>query len=178
MIDPLTVLVLSTSLALLFFTAAMHKLNSSARFRAQLAAYELVPSAILPGLARAIPVAEMAVVFLILVPITRPWAGALATSLLASYSVAMAINLLRGRDDIDCGCGGQPQMLSYWLLLRNAALIVGCFLLVIPGTGRALVWADFILLTLMVAVLSCAYLLVEQLVRNQAFSRSGRASHG
>ena len=178
MIDPLTVLVLSTSLALLFFTAAMHKLNSSARFRAQLAAYELVPSAILPGLARAIPVAEMAVVFLILVPITRPWAGALATSLLASYSVAMAINLLRGRDDIDCGCGGQPQMLSYWLLLRNAALIVGCFLLVIPVTGRALVWADFILLTLMVAVLSCAYLLVEQLVRNQAFSRSGRASHG
>ena len=178
MIDPLTVLVLSTSLALLFFTAAMHKLNSSARFRAQLAAYELVPSAILPGLARAIPVAEMAVVFLILVPITRPWAGVLATSLLASYSVAMAINLLRGRDDIDCGCGGQPQMLSYWLLLRNAALIVGCFLLVIPDTGRALVWADFILLTLMVAVLSCPYLLVEQLVRNQAFSRSGRARHG
>ena len=78
MIDPLTVLVLSTSLALLFLTAAMHKLNSSARFRAQLAAYELAPSAILPGLARAIPVAEMAVVFLILVPITRPWAGALA----------------------------------------------------------------------------------------------------
>ena len=127
MIDPLTVLVLSTSLALLFFTAAMHKLNSSARFRAQLAAYELVPSAILPGLARAIPLAEMAVVFLILVPITRPWAGALAAGLLASYTVAIAVNLLRGRDDIDCGCGGQPQMLSllaasaecrahYWLL--------------------------------------------------------------
>ncbi len=178
MIDPLTVLVLSTSLALLFLTAAMHKLNSSARFRAQLAAYELVPSAILPGLARAIPLAEMAVVFLILAPITRPWAGALAAGLLASYTVAIAINLLRGRDDIDCGCGGQPQMLSYWLLLRNAALIIGCLLLVLPGTGRAVVWADFILLTLMVAVLSCTYLLVEQLVRNQAFTRSGRASHG
>ena len=77
-----------------------------------------------------------------------------------------------------CGCGGQPQMLSYWLLLRNAALIIGCLLLVIPGTGRAVVWADFILLTLMVAVLSCTYLLVEQLVRNQAFNRSGRTSHG
>ena len=76
MIDPLTVLVLSASLALLFFTAAKHKLNSPGRFRAQLAAYKLVPSAILPGLARAIPVSEMAVVFLILVPITRPWAAA------------------------------------------------------------------------------------------------------
>ena len=178
MIDPLTVLVLSTSLALLFLTAAMHKLSSLARFRAQLAAYELVPSAILPGLARAIPLAEMAVVFLILAPITRHWAGALAAGLLASYTVAIAINLLRGRDDIDCGCGGQPQMLSHWLLLRNAALIIGCLLLVIPGTGRALVLVDFILLTLMIAMLSCAYLLVEQLVRNQAFTKSGRASHG
>ena len=69
-------------------------------------------------------------------------------------------------------------MLSYWLLLRNAALIIGCLLLVIPGTGRALVLVDFILLTLMIAMLSCAYLLVEQLVRNQAFTKSGRASHG
>ena len=178
MIDPLTVLVLSASLALLFFTAAKHKLNSSGRFRAQLAAYELVPSAILPGLARAIPVAEMAVFFLILLPMTRPWAGVLAAGLLASYTVAIAINLLRGRDDIDCGCGGQSQVLSYWLLLRNAALIIGCLLLVIPSTDRALVWADFILLTLMVAVLSSAYLLVEQLVRNQAFSKSGRVNHG
>ena len=63
MIDPLTVLVLSTSLALLFLTAAMHKLNSSARFRAQLAAYELVPSAILPGLARAIPLQKWLLFF-------------------------------------------------------------------------------------------------------------------
>jgi len=178
MIDPLTVLVLSTSLGLLFFMAAKHKLNSPGRFTAQLAAYELVPSAILPGLARAIPAAEMVVVFLILVPITRPWAGVLAGGLLASYTVAMAINLLRGRDDIDCGCGGQPQMLSYWLLLRNAALIICCLLLVIPSTDRALVWVDFMLLTLMIAALSCAYLLVEQLVRNQAFSKGERIGHG
>ena len=178
MIDPLTVLVLSASLALLFFTAAKHKLHSPGRFRAQLAAYELVPSAILPSLARAIPLAEMAVFFLILMPFTRTWAAVLASGLLTSYTVAMAMNMLRGRDDIDCGCGGQQQILSYWLLLRNAVLIIGCLLLIIPSTDRALVWADFILLTLMLAVLCCAYLLVEQLVRNQTFSKSRRVSHG
>ena len=177
MIDPLTVLVLSASLALLFFTAAKHKLNSPGRFRAQLAAYELVPSAILPSLARAIPLAEMAVFFLILMPVTRTWAAVLASGLLTSYTVAMAMNMLRGRDDIDCGCGGQQQLLSYWLLLRNAVLIIGCLLLIIPSTDRALVWADFILLTLMLAVLCCAYLLVEQLVRNQTLSKSRRVSH-
>ena len=178
MIDPLTVLVLSASLALLFFTAAKHKLNSPSRFRAQLAAYELVPSAILPSLAWAIPVAEMAVFFLILMPFTRTWAAVLGAGLLTSYTVAMAINLQRDRNGIDCGCGNQQLLLSYWLLLRNAALIISCLLLVIPSTDRALVWADFILLTLMLAVLCCAYLLVEQLVRNQTFSKSRRVSHG
>ena len=178
MIDPLTVLVLSASLALLFFTAAKHKLYSPGRFRAQLAAYELVPSVILPSLARAIPLAEMAVFFLILLPFTRTWAAVLASGLLTSYTVAMAMNMLRGRDDIDCGCGGQQQILSYWLLLRNAVLIIGCLLLIIPSTDRALVWTDFILLTLILAVLCCAYLLVEQLVRDQTFSKSRRVSHG
>ena len=96
----------------------------------------------------------------------------------AHFTVAMAMNMLRGRDDIDCGCGGQQQILSYWLLLRNAVLIIGCLLLIVPSTDRALVWADFILLTLMLAVLCCAYLLVEQLVRNQTFSKSRRVSHG
>ena len=87
MIDPLTVLVLSASLALLFFTAAKHKLNSPGRFRAQLAAYELVPSAILPSLARAIPLAEMAVFFLILCPLLDLGGGS-GSGLLASYTVA------------------------------------------------------------------------------------------
>jgi len=49
MIDPLIVLILSASLALLFFMAARHKMSAPGQFKAQLAAYELVPEFMLPS---------------------------------------------------------------------------------------------------------------------------------
>lgn len=178
MIDPLTILIISASLALLFFTAAKHKLRAPGQFSAQLADYKLIPPGILPGVARLVPIAEMAVFFLILMPLTRPWAAVLAGGLLVSYTIAIAINLFRGRDEIDCGCGSHPQNLSYWLLFRNSALIISSYLLVTPSTNRALVWVDFLLLSLMISLLSCVYLLIDQLVRNQGFSKKGRINDG
>ena len=178
MIDPLTVLIISASLALLFFKAAKHKMRAPGQFSAQLAAYKLVPLSLLPSVARLIPAAEMAVFFLILMPFTRSLAAVLAAVLLTFYTSAMAVNLFRGRDKIDCGCSGHSQKLSYWFLLRNIALIISSGLLTMPSTSRALVWADFLLLALMLAVLSCVYLLIEQLVLNQTFSESERGSHG
>jgi hypothetical protein len=120
----------------------------------------------------------MAVVFLILVPATRSAAAVVAAVLLSVYALAMAVNMLRGRADIDCGCGGQPQLLSPWLLLRNAVLVAGSSLLLAPMSERVLAWADGLFLVLMTAVLAMVYLLVEQLVRNQSFSDDRSASHG
>lgn len=178
MIDPLIVLIISASLALLFFMAARHKMSAPAQFKAQLAAYELLPEFILPAAAKMIPYIEMAVVFLILVPATRSAAAVVAAMLLTVYALAMAINMLRGRADIDCGCGGQPQLLSFWLLIRNAVLVAGSCLLLAPVSDRAMVWVDSLFLVLMIAVLAMVYLLVEQLVRNQSFSDDRGASHG
>jgi len=178
MIDPLIVLIISASLALLFFMAARHKMSDPHRFKAQLAAYELVPQALLPVSARALPLLEMALVFMLLVPFTRAFAAVIAALLLSVYALAMAVNMLRGRTDIDCGCGDQPQLLSYWLLLRNLVLIAGSCLLIVPAGGRALVWADAILLVLMTAVLAMVYLMVEQLVRNHSFFDNRSSSNG
>jgi hypothetical protein len=178
MIDPLIVLILSASLALLFYMAARHKMSAPGQFKAQLAAYELVPEFMLPAVAKILPYIEMAVVFLILVPFSRPVAAVVAATLLTVYALSMAVNMLRGRADIDCGCGGQPQLLSSWLLLRNGVLVAGCCLLLAPVSERAMTWADGSFLVLMTAVLAMVYLLVEQLVRNQSFSDDRGASHG
>lgn len=53
-----------------------------------------------------------------------PWAEAGAVALLLLFAAAMAINLARGRADIDCGCGQSflKQTLSWSLVARNAAL--------------------------------------------------------
>src|SRR5258708_19110455 len=52
------------------------------------------------------------------------WGAALATALLAGFAVAMAINLVRGRKEIDCGCFHSTlrQPLSVAFVARNLFL--------------------------------------------------------
>jgi hypothetical protein len=178
MIDPLIVLVLSVSLVLLFFMAARHKMSAPQEFRAQLAAYQLLPDVALTPVSRLLPLLEMAIVFLILVPQTRAFAALLAAALLFVYGLSMAVNMVRGRADIDCGCGGQPQVLSSWLLLRNAVLIAGSCLLLAPASDRAITLSDLLFLILMTTLLAMVYLLVEQLVRNHSVLANRSSSHG
>src|SRR6202035_1483448 len=55
-----------------------------------------------------------------------PWAEAAAAVLLGAFAVAMGINLLRGRRQIDCGCfqGALKQPLRWTLVGRNALLVL------------------------------------------------------
>lgn len=166
MIDPLLPLVISVSLALLFFMASRHKFESIPHFEAQLGAYKVLPPQLLPMIARVLPWLEMSLVFLLLIPLTRALAGSIAAALLVVYALAMAVNLRRGRGEIDCGCGAKPQALSVWLLLRNAVLAVGALIVAVPAIDRSLVVSDMVLVALFTAVLAMSYLTVDELVRN------------
>ena len=168
MIDPLVPLVLSVSLALLFSITARHKLGSILHFQALLGAYEIVPAPLLPLAARILPWLEMSLVFLLLVPATRNIAGAVAAVLLMVYALAMAVNLYRGRGQIDCGCGDTPQALSGWLLLRNAVLVLGALVVALPVLDRGLAALDMVIVVLFTAALAMSYLMVEQLLRNHS----------
>lgn len=172
MIDPLLPLVVSTALALLFFMAARHKLRDNRRFEAQLAAYQLVPESLLRVSAKTLPWLEMSLVFMLLIPFTRPLAASLAATLLVVYALAMAVNLQRGRSEIDCGCGDTPQPLSWLLLVRNAVLASGAMMLVMPVTTRAITTLDLIFVALFTAVLAMAYLMVELLVKNHSLLKN------
>jgi hypothetical protein len=69
-----------------------------------------------------------------------PWAGLAACGLLLLYGLAIGINLLRGRSEIDCGCLGPAgrQSLSSWLLARNSLLALGAALSSLPLSDRSL----------------------------------------
>ncbi|MGO4119283.1 MauE/DoxX family redox-associated membrane protein, partial [Rhizobium ruizarguesonis] len=49
-----------------------------------------------------------------------------AFTLLVVYSVAITINLVRGRNEISCGCGGVlgTHNLSWKLVIRNIFLLL------------------------------------------------------
>ena len=142
--DPVLRAVLRLSLASLFAGAAAHKLREPRAFVATLRNYRLLPDWLAAPSAVALLVAESGVAVSLLVT-TSAGAGA-ATVLLALYSAAIAVNLARGRRDIDCGCLGprRRQTLSEWLLLRNAVVGAAALLLLAAPAPRALSWVDVV----------------------------------
>jgi len=168
--DPLIALVVEAGLALLLASAALHKLRDLAAFRAVLGAYRLLPEALTAVAAPVIAAVETALALALVVPAWRA-AGAIGTIvLLGVYSGAIAINLARGRREIDCGCGapGTRQPLSAWLLARNALLAAAALLLLVPAAARPLLWVDWLGLVGSLAVLVCAWLAFHRLLAASA----------
>jgi hypothetical protein len=102
--------------------------------------------------------------------------------LLIVYAAALATNLLRGRRQIDCGCGlsgaaGGEQPLSWWLVARNVVLASLAGLASLPDSGRDL--GIFDALTLAGAMLAAVLLYAgaSQLIRNAALA-ARRVSRG
>lgn len=165
--DPVLAVVLRGALALLFVVAALHKLRDRDAFRATLDAYALLPSALTAPLARAVPLVELVAALLLVAPRAAAVGASIAVLLLSVYALAMGVNLLRGRRDLDCGCMGPgahspigPELLVRNLFLIVAALVAGFA----PIHARALVWVDFVTVPLAVAVLAALYAAVERVL--------------
>ena len=178
MTDPLLQLVLALPLALLFALAAHHKLAEGAHFDAQLDAYRVMPEALLPLVARLLPILELAIAVLLLLPDTRTAAALGAASLVAVYALGMLLNLLRGRTDIDCGCGAEPQEISYWLVVRNAILAGAALLVAMPAAPRPLGALDIGVVVLFAPLLAASYAMAGQLIANHSVLRHWRRDFG
>ena len=124
-IDPVISHILRGLIALVFAEAVYHKLSDMRAFRDTLANYQLVPERSLRLVAAAIIALEIAAAVSLLWPGAPSAAPAVAASILVVYAAAIAINLLRGRGSIDCGCSGAVvrQTLSAGLVIRNAVLV-------------------------------------------------------
>jgi len=144
MIDPVVELSICSGLALLFAAAAWHKFSDRARFAAVLGAYELLPSGLVGPATRLFPVLEASIAVGLLYLPTRRAAALAAGSLLVLYTMAICLNLVRGRREIDCGCFAASSRvpLSNWLVVRNIVVIAAACTLLLPIRARALIWVD------------------------------------
>lgn len=118
--DPLFSLIIRIGLGILFATAALAKLRKLRDFYAAVLAYQLLPPRWAMNLATILPWAEGTIAIGLVLDVTV--ARILAAGFLLAYALAMTVNIRRGRRDIDCGCGGAPQPLSIWLVIRNLIL--------------------------------------------------------
>jgi uncharacterized membrane protein YphA (DoxX/SURF4 family) len=173
MIDPLLSRVIACGFAVLFIGAAWHKLSGLDRFEAVLRDYRLLPALVSRPLTLLIPAIEL-MLGLGWISGLLPRITALASaSLVATYALAIGINLVRGRIYIDCGCGfgaftNEEQALSSSLVARNILLIGLAILSLVPAAERDLGVTDYgvVLAGLLTAIL--LYASSGQLIRNRA----------
>src|SRR5207245_2654437 len=95
--------------------------------------YAVVPAALLSPVAYVLPYFELVIVPGMLIPTLRHASAVAALVLLVLFTLALGVNLLRGRGDLDCGChlGGIPAPVSRALLARNVLFM----LWVLPATS-------------------------------------------
>ncbi len=121
-----------------------------------------------------IPALEALAALGLLLSATRAGAALLMAVLLATFSAAIAINLARGRREIDCGCFGPAlrQTLSGWLLARNAMLLAAAAVLAAPAGVRPLGFADFVTIGFGAATLMVLYASMNYLFANAPWIRA------
>ena len=143
-VDPVVSLVARFSVALVLAWAAAHKARDLAAFGESLRGYRLIPKAAVGSFAVVLIMVEAVAAVALLYGPSATFAAFAAVGLFSAYSVAIAINLLRDRRDLDCGCGSgaRPQPLSEWLLVRNAALIAFALVAGASVSARTLGWID------------------------------------
>lgn len=170
MLDPVFEIALRGGAACLLLAAAWHKVRDPIDFWKALAAYQLLNDGLARPVSRVLPVAEgaLALSLIFFTGSALPVIGALL--LLSAYGGAIAINLLRGRRELKCGCGGigADQTIHWGLVARNGVLVVCMSVLLLPASTRALTWLDFVSGIFAIGLLAFLYAATEHLLRNAA----------
>ena len=162
--------------ALLFAMAAVHKLRDPQEFAAIFAAYRVLPFTPGPVVAALVPLLEALVCVGLLLNGSRRAAAGVGAGLLVLYAGAIAVNLLRGRRDLTCGCGapGDGRPIAGWLVWRNLALAAFLSVSLLPVFARQLVLTDAVTITFGTVACALVYLCLDTLLGRPAV-RSGHS---
>ena len=183
MIDPLIAKAIALGMGFLFLTAAWHKFKSPTQFEASLLDYQLLPEWSIRPVALAIPVVELVIGTSWIFGWSIRQIAIVSALLLTSYTLAIAINVARGRVHIGCGCGApsadsSDQPISMGLVLRNCLLIALALVSTLPLLDRPLGVTDFIVLAATMISSFLLYAAVTQLLTNSNVIRAWRNTRG
>jgi Methylamine utilisation protein MauE len=179
LMDPALTWTVTLALSTLFGASAAMKFAGLERFAAALDNYRILPLAFVAPAAWSIPAWEALAAIGLLFAATRTGAAILTAALLAVFSVAIAVNLARGRREIDCGCFGRAlrQPLSGSLLIRNAALFALAAAVMVPAQIRPLHAIDFVTIVFGSATLIVLYASMNYLLANAPWVRELERLH-
>lgn len=167
-LDPALARLLCVAGGLVFMWGGLAKWRERELFAAAMENYELIPAAAVPTASLALILAEGLIGLLLFLPGLRPWPQFAGVALLLGVTCAVAVNLLRGRADISCGCGGASgeQTISWGLVLRNLLFAAALGVAASSAGSRALGWVDHLVIVLGAALLVGIYATASQLIAN------------
>jgi hypothetical protein len=166
MLDPAFGYLIIAGIALLFASAGAHKLQDLALFAEAFAAYRVLPEALARRLAWLIPALELCVAASLLWEPTRRAAAVAAIAVLIAYASGLELNLLRGRRDLDCGCGTarDRRAIASWMVWRNLILAACVGVSVVPWSHRSLTVTDLMTVVGALTVGVMLYAAVDRLL--------------
>lgn len=168
--DPIIVLALRIGLALLLLSSAWHKLRDPDAFRSAVSGYAVLPLRLVSSVAHLFIAIEIVCGIGLLLPVAAAPAARGTAGILVLYSIAIVINLARGRRRIDCGCGGPAGALplSPALVVRNTIVIGLACVAGLPTSPRVMGAMDILVIACAVSTFAVLYVAVETSLRNAA----------
>ena len=150
-----------------------HKFTQPAYYQGVMAAYMAREHSVSVALPRLLGIFELLIALCLLLPYTSWYAGVGGGVLIFTYAALIAIQVVKGNLEMDCGCTGPAAAhtrISPWLLLRNG-LLLGFVSLGILYPVMSVSFNNWALSALTGAFLLAVYFAVEQLFANaQAMS--------
>ncbi len=143
--QPHVQLLLRLTLGGLLVLAAITKLTDRSAFQTAVSEYKLLPHALERPFAAALPIVELTLGALLLAGLGTAIAAWVAVPVFLSFSIAIGVNMARGRD-LDCHCFGsvQSEPIGWPSLIRSSALVVAS--LIVASGASAFGAVDALLL--------------------------------
>lgn len=168
MFDPVFSWAASVLLALIFLPAGWQKLRKPLHYQVVLENYQLLPVSIVPAATFALGLCELVAGLAVFLPLTHAASIIVLAVLLLLYMIAMAVNISRGRAEIDCGCTGpaHQQAISSALLWRNLVLIAAAYIAFDLSVVRDLIWLDYFAMAVAGTACCVLYHIINLLLSN------------
>ena len=170
-VDPLLHLVATGFIIIVLARGVMDKTFAYGMYVANLRDYRLLPDALAPIAGAVLLAGEIAAIVCLLAPPAVAAGAVLAAVLLAIYAAAMAGVLRSGRNEIECGCGGEGQIVSWGLVARNGVLVAIAASIVLPNSARPMHWPDMMVGLVAVLVLYLLLAIAEKAIGTSAAIR-------
>jgi uncharacterized membrane protein YphA (DoxX/SURF4 family) len=117
----------------MFLYAGASKLSDLGEFADAIRLYRIIPGATAGAVAKMVSVTEVVLGTVLILGLGIPYAAVVGSVLLVIFALAMAVNLIRGRQ-IPCGCKRESEPIQIKHIVRNGLSVAALlFLSTLPA---------------------------------------------